>query len=415
MNLRLLPRELAALGYRLAQRPFGRPLTSPPLTSSTLDEDDVNLARRTLQRKEGWFDQSIVDRYEATFAKWNGSRHAVAFMSGRVALSGCIHALGLKPGDEVIVPGYTCVVVPNAFQFAGVRVVYSDIELDTYGLDASLLESRITDRTRAILLHHLYGLVCRDYDETVSIARRRQLQLIEDCTQSTGARYKRTRVGNLGDVAIYSSEQSKVFTTIQGGLAVTNDGRLAERLREFRDEAPYPDPHDVERQLQNVVLHFHIHKDPQRWWKEGLNRLLHEDALIVSTTREEERGVKPKNYGRRMPGAIAVIGLNQLAKLDDYNSQRLANSSRWTEWCNRSGYTPPLVIPDSTPVFLRYPALVEPERKADTSWARRDLGVSLGVWFVSPLHPSSRVVEGCPNGAQAVARCINFPTLGVGR
>ena len=77
------------------------------------------------------------------FAKWNGSKYAFAFMGGRVALSSCIYALDLQPGDEVILPGYTCVVVPNAFQFADIKTKFCDIELDTYGLDASLIEEKI--------------------------------------------------------------------------------------------------------------------------------------------------------------------------------------------------------------------------------------------------------------------------------
>jgi perosamine synthetase len=188
-----------------------RPLMTPSLGSMTLDQDDVDIASAWLHNRERWGEGEIVSRYEFEFGCWNGSKHAFAFMSGREALSACIHALGLQAGDEVILPGYTCIVVPNAFHYAGVKTVYSDIELETYGLHVAQLEAKITVKTRAILVRHLYGLVCRDYEAILDLARCHGLKVIEDCAHSTGAEYKRLKVGNRGDVAFYSSEQSKVF------------------------------------------------------------------------------------------------------------------------------------------------------------------------------------------------------------
>jgi dTDP-4-amino-4,6-dideoxygalactose transaminase len=114
-----------------------------------------------------------------------------------------------------------------------------------------------------------------------------------------------------------------------------------------------------------------------------------------------------------MPAPIAALGLNQFRKIDRYNAQRRDTARRWDNWCNDRGYQKPRVLEGSVPVFLRYPVLVEPERKRDRAWAVRELGLEAGVWFVSHLHPSKRRVEGCPNADQAVARCINFPCLGV--
>ena len=223
------------LGYcwivakNIAKLLLGRRLTYPPLGSMTLDSDDVQLANQWLGRKGAGCQRESIDRFHSAFAAWNGSAHAYSFIGGRVALSAAIYALQLKPGDEVILPGYTCFVVPNSFRFAGVDVVYSDIELETFGLNSALLEAKITPRTKAILLHHLYGLVSRDYEATIRIARSHGLFVIEDCAHSTGAEFRGAKVGNRGDVAIYSSQQSKIFNTIQGGLVTTNDPGLAIR------------------------------------------------------------------------------------------------------------------------------------------------------------------------------------------
>src|SRR5689334_7861238 len=126
-------RKAAEHQWQNVQRAIrGERLTVPSLGSMTLDADDVSVARAWLRARSCWGSRDTVARYEREFAHWNGSRHAFAFMSGRVALSACIHALALAPGDEVVLPGYTCVVVRNAFRFAGIATTYSDIELDTY-------------------------------------------------------------------------------------------------------------------------------------------------------------------------------------------------------------------------------------------------------------------------------------------
>jgi len=415
MNLYILTKGLARFGYHqvknLVKVFLGYPLTVPSLGSVTLDKDDLAIARHQLKEKNSWFYSDIVREYENAFAQWNGSKYAFAFMGGRVALSAAIYALDLKPGDEVILPGYTCIVVPNAFRYAGVKTVYSDIELDTYGLDASLIENKITQNTKAVLLHHLYGLVCRDYEQIVDIARRNGLYVIEDCAQSAGAEFKRHKIGNLGDIAIYSSEQSKIFTTIQGGMATTNNDSFAKRLKEFYEQAPYPDVSLIDAQLQNVIINYYLYKDSHRWWRGDLIRLIYNDKIIISTTREEEQGIKPAHYGCKMPSPIAAIGLNQLKKIDSYNQRRRETAKIWDSWCDKNGYKKPLITYNSIPVYLRYPVMVEPEKKRDTSWAYKELGINLGVWFVSNTHPVPSCVKGCPNADMAVKQCVNFPGI----
>ena len=388
-----------------------RPLTTPSFSSMTLEQDDVNLAREYLQNWSLWKEQRVASQYEAEFAVWNGSKYAFAFMSGRVALSASIYALELQPGDEVILPGYTCIVVPNAFHYAGVKTVYSDIELDTYGLDASRIEDKITSKTSAILLHHLYGLVCRDYEAILDLAQHYGLKVIEDCAHSTGAEYRGLKVGNRGDVAFFSSEQSKVFNTVQGGIAISNNARIGEKLEEYYNQAPYPEVDWIEKQLYNVILNYYQFKHPQRWWLGDLAEVLCGDKRLISTTSEEERSIRPIHYGQKMPAPIAALGLNQLKKVNFYNGLRRQTAKRWDCWCEANGYKKPLIVANSLPVYLRYPVLVEPEKKQSPSWALSELSVSLGVWFVSNIHPVPSQIEGCPNAERAVKECINFPTL----
>ena len=397
----------------LAKLILGKHVTTPSLGSMTLGLDDVAIAKKLLKNRQDWFSENVISEYEKIFAQWNGSDFAFAFMGGRIALSACLYALDLNKGDEVLLPGYTCVVVPNAIRYAGLEPVYVDIELGTYGLDAEKIEQKITSKTKAIILHHLYGLVCRDYERIVAIARKYHLKVIEDCAHSTGAEFKGKKVGNLGDLAFYSSEQSKVFNTIQGGIAVTNSSVLAGKISEYYQQCVFPSDVLIYKQLSNVILNYYKFSDPVRWWKGDVAELFYGKHRIISTTKEEELGVKPKNYEQRMPAAIAKIGINQLSKIDKYNQQRRVSARKWDKWCEEKRYSKPMVIKDSTPVYLRYPVLVNENEKKNISWALDELGVLPGVWFVSNVHPVHVHIYDCPHADEAVRRCINFPCLGV--
>ncbi len=391
---------------------FGRPLRMSNFKSMTLDWDDVDLANEWLSKGSSWEDTQVVSQYEAEFARWNDSKYAFAFMAARVGLSACIYALDLQPGDEVILPGYTCIVVPNAFKWAGVKVVYCDIELDTYGLDVAQVESKITSKTRAILLHHLYGLVCRDYEAILDLAKRHGLKVIEDCAHATGTEYKGRKIGNLGDVAIYSSERTKMFNTIQGGIAVTNDEQIAERIREYCDQAFYPDEVSIQELLHNVLLEFYQFKHPQSWWLGDVYYMLHGKHAIFSTSRQEEQGIRPADYGRKMPAPIAALGLNQLKKIDYYIGCRRQSAKKWELWCQENGYKKACVIEDSVPSYLLYPVLVEPEIKQNIRWwGFKNFNMTVGDWFISHLHPVPGHIPGCKNAEIAIKQCINFPTL----
>jgi len=389
----------------------GRPIAVDRLGSATLGPDDVEIAMRFLKNRTAWNDTKLVSEYESAFAEWNNSKAAFSFQAARVALSAAIYALDLQPGDEVVLPGYTCVVVSNAFSFAGVVPVYCDIELDTWGPNVASVEARLTPRTRAVLIHHLYGLICRDYESILELAAKRGLRVIEDCAQATGAMYMGIKVGNRGDVGIFSSEQSKLLNTSQGGMVVTNNAGLAERIRTFQSHAPSPDKSCTERLLYTLLLNYYSCADRSRWWRSDLMDLIHGGKRLISTTSEEESGIRPANYGCRFSAPLAAIGLNQLEKLDKMNARRREGAKRWMRWCLDNHYSPPTVVPDSLPVYLRFPVLVEAEKKKNPGWAVRDLNVELGVWFVSHLHPSPVQLLGCPNATRAVRECVNFPTL----
>ena len=389
----------------------GRPVLQPGFAGRTLAQADVELAEQWLDQREAWEDDATSRSYECKFAEFVGASRAFSFRSGRESLSACLRALRLDPGSEVILPGFTCIVVANAVEFEGLVPVFADIELETFGLDVDSVRQRITPRTRAIIVQHSFGLVCRDYVDLVELARSKGIRVIEDCAHATGAKFRERSVGRMGDLAFFSSEQSKALCTVMGGMAVTDDEQLAQRIDDVQQDWPYPEPTWTERALRSVPLLYNSNFGSRRQRRGGAVGLRYRDQLLISTTEEEVHGRQPTDYGRRLPAPLASLGRRQLEALPCINSKRRRAARNWDEWCGEWGLKSPRVVVGSEPIFLRYPVLVDPAQKRDLRWAQRDLGFRPGVWFISHLHPSPRPVPDCPRAEEAVAGTINLPTL----
>ena len=173
--------------------------------------------------------------FEEEIAVLCGVAHGVGVASGTDALILALRACGVQAGDEVLLPTYTFVATGSAVSALGAKPVFVDIRPETYNLDASELERRVTSRTRAIIAVHLYGLAA-DMDPILAFAKSRKLPLIEDCAQAIGALYKSRRAGSFGDAACFSFYPTKNLGALgDGGMVVTNDPALATALREVRE------------------------------------------------------------------------------------------------------------------------------------------------------------------------------------
>ena len=387
----------------------GQSLRHRTIGCQTIGEEEVKLAKQCLKQKP---EATAITEFENAFCQFNECQNAFSFMGARVALSVAIEALNLQKGDKILLPAFTCVVVPNAFWYAGVEIVFCDIELDTFGLDyEDVLKKYTQDKgVKGIVIQHLFGLVCRDFEQLLKFAKQEKIAVIEDCAHATGARWKGRRVGNFGDVAIYSSEHSKCFNTFNGGLLTTNDGKLAKRIAVLQSMIPFPSFEREQLLLHNFVFNYYTQTHPQRRLLYPFFRLKYAGKLVASTTKEEMQHQKPTHYGQRMPASLAAIGLLQLKKLEQINAKRRQLAQEWDEWCANNGFKKPLIKENSEPVFLRYPVLVSPAMKQDTSWAE-PLQVEVGDWFKSYLHPVEYEIADCPNAIIAVAQCINLPTI----
>jgi perosamine synthetase len=184
----------------------------------------------------GWISSEgpFVAEFEKKFAERVGRKHAVAVSNGTCALDLAVEALDIGPGDEVILPTFTIISCITQIIRAGATPILVDVELDTWNMDVSQIEAKITSRTKAIMVVHIYGLPV-DMNPVLEIAERHGLRVIEDAAESHGQNYMGRPCGSFGDISTFSFYPNKHITTGEGGMVVTDDDDLAETCRELRN------------------------------------------------------------------------------------------------------------------------------------------------------------------------------------
>ena len=226
-----------------------------------------------------------VGAFEKAFAEFCNVRFAVSCCNGTVALHLALLALGVGPGEEVIVPTLTYVATANAVVYCGAQPVFVDSEPRTWNLDPSLIEDRISPRTKGIIVVHIYGHPV-DLDPILETARKHGLFVVEDAAEAHGAEYKGTRVGAFGDISTFSFYGNKIITTGEGGMVCTNDEALALRLSILKGQGQDPE---------------------RRYWFPTIG------------------------YNYRMTNVAAAIGLAQIEKIDWHLARRREVASWYRE------------------------------------------------------------------------------------
>lgn len=313
-----------------------------------------------------------VRRFEEAFAAYVGVRHAIAVANGTVALHAALASVGVGKGDIVVTTPFTFIATANAIVHCGARPEFSDIDPETYNLDAAALDEtlmrlrRAGTPAKAVLLVHLFGLSC-DMDAIKQVARYHDVIVVEDAAQAHGAAWRGRRVGSFGLTATFSFYATKNLATGEGGMVVTNSDEIAANIR-------------------TMVNH---------------GRIGH-----------YEHGVLGYNY--RLNDIAAAIGLVQLAKLETLNWRRRANA----EALNRSlADIPQLRLPVQPAgcdhVFHHY-TVRHTARDALAAWLR-DYGVDSGVIYPIALHKQPYYAElgyaeqSLPAAEQAAREVLSLP------
>lgn len=203
-----------------------------PIGNPDIGKDEIKAVTETM--KSGWVTQGEkVKELEASFAKYCGAKHGVAVNTGTAAIHTALAALDIKEGDEVITTPLSCVATTNPIIYQNAKPVFVDIDPETLNINPALIEKKITRRTKAIMPVHVFGHPV-DLDPIIEIAEKYGLPLIEDAAQAHGAKYKGTRVGCFGRVSCFSFYADKGITTVEGGMALTSDAELAQKMRTLR-------------------------------------------------------------------------------------------------------------------------------------------------------------------------------------
>jgi dTDP-4-amino-4,6-dideoxygalactose transaminase len=381
-----------------------------PLLSTTLDLRALEIARAACTNPEAQAGDGLVRAWERRFSTWLGRGHARGLGSGRAALRAVAHALDLRPGDEVIVPAFTCQSVINAFRYAGAEPRHADIEVSGFGLDVDAVRTAITRSTRAIMVQHTFGLVGRDFDAVRALAADKGLLVIEDCAHALGATWRGEKVGTFGDAAIFSFERGKMLTTVHGGMAVVHGEAARERLETWVQRTRRPAPEQIRSQMASVQHDY--------WMNVAGNPQMAASALRETGTEamprmwpEEFSGASCPQYEERMVDAVAALADSQFDRLDEVLRRRRAQAVVWQDWADRAGLPTAREFAGSMAAWLRFPVWVDPQVKEDPSALQAALGVDIGVWFTSPCHPVPSVQPQCPRGMEACRRVVNLPTL----
>ncbi len=284
------------------------PVASPDIGAAELEAVRAVVA-------SGWITQGPkVREFERAFAQFCGSSHAVATNSGTAALHVALLALGIGPGDEVITTPLSCIASANPILFQGTRPVFADVDPETYNLDVAEVERRITDRTKAILPVHLFGHPV-DLDPLLELASLRRLWVIEDASQAAGAEYKGRRVGRLGHVGCFSLYANKIVTSGEGGMIVTEDEPLAQRMVAIRNFGQMPGQHFVHALLGGNYKMTDLHAAIGRVQLEKIERYIERrrrnvaelNASLAGLTDLVERLPSERPYVRSVPFAYHIL------------------------------------------------------------------------------------------------------------
>jgi perosamine synthetase len=357
---------------RLADRtllPYGRHF---------IDDADIGSVVEVL--KSDWLTTGpAVERFERALADYVGSAHAVAVSSGTAALHAIMYALGIGPGDEVIVPPITFVATANAVVFQGGTPVFADVDPDTLLIDPLDVEKRITARTRALVAVDYAGQPC-DYEALRSIAQRRRLAFIADSCHALGAGYGGRRIGSLADLTAFSFHPVKHITTGEGGMVTTDNAEFAGRMRMFRNHGITTD---------------HRQRSERGSWSYEMEDL---------------------GYNYRITDIQCALGYSQLRKLDAGVARRQAIAALYDQALAGNAAIRPLVrCPGVSHSYHLYVVRVPGERRQQLFAALRARGIGVNVHYQPVyLHPFYRRRFNfrpglCPKAEAAYEQILSLP------
>jgi len=360
----------------------------------------------------------LVKKFENKFADYIGIKHAVAVSSGKIALWLCLKALEAKEGDEIIVPAYTVCEVVDVIVSCGLVPVFVDISLKDGNIDAELIEDRISGKTKFFLMTHMHGCPC-DIDEILKITDKYNLLIIEDAAQSCGAEYKKTKTGNFGKIAYYSFGFLKNLNTLSGGMIVTNDKDLNERIRAEIKGFANVSPLKLVKRLfvvcvmalltQPAVFSFFVYP----WLYLFRNKVQKSVDSILKVPRVDI--VELEKLKVVFTAEQAAIGLKQIESLEERNDQRIRNAKTLNKLIKPCKNIK--IFPENSKkknIYLNYAIRTENRDLLIDNLLGRGVDVSPGMAVCCPdVNRFKAFFSDCPNSRKMQAENVYLPIYGL--
>ena len=342
-----------------------------PYGRQAIDEDDIRAVVETL--RSDWLTTGPkVKEFEEAFAAWVGARYAVSFSSGTAALHGAAFAAGIGPGDEAITTPLTFAATANCVLYQGGVPVFADVAEDTLNIDPERMASLVSSRTKALLPVDYAGHPA-ELDAILEIADRHGLIVIEDSCHALGAEYRQRKVGGISHMTVFSFHPVKHLTTGEGGMVTTNDARLADTLRKFRNHGISSEARERQREGQ---------------W--------HYEMVLLG-------------FNYRLTDLACALGLQQVSKLEGNLARRRQIAARYAAaFRNLPGIVVPSVHEGVSPAWHLYPVRVDREKlttgRAEIFRALRAENIGVNVHYIPVhLHPYYRDRFGYHGGEFPVA------------
>ena len=387
--------------------------------SPNTESEDISLAAKL--RFFPWTRKTALGsriRLEQAFASYLDNNELVyAFESGRTSLHAILTSLNLPQGAEILLQAYTCVAVPEPVLWVGAKPVYIDVGEDLM-MDLSDLEKKISPQSKVLIIQHTFGMPAR-LNELMAIARKHNLFIIEDCAHALGAEYKNKKVGTFGDAAFFSLGRDKIISSVFGGVATVKNAALAEKIKTLQNSYAESPLHWVKKQLNHPII-FSIGKplydfaDIGKYFIEITKRL---GIFSKAVEKTELSGGKPSFAFHKMSDILALLALQQFAKLERFNAhrQRLAaiyDEALFPTW---AGIASRGVESERKSVHLRYTLFVPLPKQLALYMKERD--VLLGDWYTTGIVPKNVAYEkigydpkSCPKSEALALRTVNLPT-----
>jgi perosamine synthetase len=382
--------------------------------SPNTDIYDFLEAIKALFNPWSWFGKSSVKKVEKWFRQYFGVSDAASFNSGRSALYALLQAYGIGKGDEVIVQAFSCVAVANSVIWRGAKPVFADID-DSLNIDPGKLEKHITDKTRAIVVQHTFGVIAEIYP-IKKIAHKYNLILIEDCAHAFGGKIKNKKIGSIGNASFFSFGRDKVISSVFGGLAIINDkdSKRREALRSIHDHLANPSYYWILQQIVHPILFTLL----LPFYTCGLGKILivffqKIKLLSFPVYIQEKQGERSPNFPTKYPNVLSTLLLRQLIKLDILNKHRQKCADYYRSGMEKLRIQLPVHKKGS--IYLRYNIL---SGNAERIYRRAKLSnILLGRWYSHVIDPKGVNFEkigymkgSCPKAEEYAGKSINLPT-----